>query len=285
MITLVQKFLEGFFLWRDAVIASVVVAILCGWLGIYIILKRIVFVSATLPQISGLGIAFAFYLGSFMGEHGHETHILINPWFVAILFSCVAAAVFSLNIDHRRLSGETVIGVGYIFGGAMVLEVLSSSRIVQEAHEIGDILFGNAVVVPTESLYVVIAAAAVVLLVHSLFFKEFVSVMFDPETAATLGMNVRGYNLLLYMTFAIAVSLATRTIGALPVFGFMVIPPAAALMLANSLRGTIALSIFIGVFSALVGYFASFVMSLPTGATMVVVASLWLLPGLFKISD
>jgi len=239
------EFLDGFFLWRDAVIASMTVAVLCGWLGVYILLKRIVFVGAALPQVSGFGVATAFYIGSFLGEHGHGQHFYLNPWFIAISFSCLVSILFSFNIDRRRFAGETVIGIGYVLAAALVIEILNSPRIVQEAHEIGDILFGNAVVVEIQSLYFVLAATAVIIIIHIGFFKEFVSVMFDPETAATLGLNVRLYNIFLYVTFAVAVSVATRTIGALPVFGFLVVPPAAALMLARGLKGSILLSILI----------------------------------------
>jgi zinc transport system permease protein len=284
MTQMIHDFMSGYFLWRDAVIAAVTVGILCGWLGVYVVLKRIVFVSATLPQVSGLGIAAAFYIGSFLGPHGHEQNFLLNPWVTALIFSCVAASLFSLNYEHRKLSGETLLGIGYILSSALVLEVLNSPRIVQEAHEIGDVLFGNAVVVEMSSLYVILGVTLALLLVHVLFFKEFVTVLFDPEMAATLGMKVGLWNLVLYLTFAVAVSVATRTLGALPVFGFMVLPPAAALLLTNKLKVGIILSVFIGIFAAAGGYFVSYVMSLPTGATMVVVAALWLIPGAVRLA-
>jgi zinc transport system permease protein len=79
------------------------------------------------------------------------------------------------------------------------------------------------------------------------------------------------------------ISVATRAVGALPVFAFSVIPAAAALMLTDRIRLTIALSVLFGVISAAVGYYVSWVEQLPTGATMVVIAALFLLPGLVKI--
>ncbi len=278
-----NDFVSSFFLWRDAIIASSVVALLCGWLGIYVVLKRIVFVSAALPQISGLGIAFAFFIGSFVGAHGHSEYFFFNPLFMAVCFGCGAALLYSTATDHRKLSHETLIGITYVLGSAFVLQILSSPRIVQEAHEIGDILFGNAVVVDPQILYAIILATVLLLTIHFLFFKEFVSVSFDPEMAATLGMKVHKINWALHLTIAIAISTATRAIGALPVFGFMVIPPAAALMLTKGLKTSILLSMVIGVISAFIGYYLSFVFSLPTGATMVVVMGLWLIPGVLKI--
>ena len=71
--------------------------------------------------------------------------------------------------------------------------------------------------------------------------------------------------------------------GALPVFAFTVIPAAAALMLTEKMRLTIALSVVFGVVAAAVGYYVSWIAQLPTGATMVVVASVFLLPGLVNL--
>jgi zinc transport system permease protein len=82
----------------------------------------------------------------------------------------------------------------------------------------------------------------------------------------------------------VVISVGTRAVGALPVFAFTVIPAAAALMLTERMRLTIVLAIGIGVVAAAVGYYVSWVASLPTGATMVVVASVFLLPGVVKIA-
>lgn len=280
---MIQTFLESSFIWRDAIIASVLAAILCGWLGTYVVLKRIIFVGAALPQASGFGIALAFFIGSFLGPHGHEASFLLNPLFVSVTMSALVAAVFSLNLDHRKLSNETVIGLGYIICSALVIQILNSPRIVQEAHEIGDILFGNAVVIDPQVLKVMIITFCGVLLIHTGLFKEFASLVFDSEFAATLKLPVRRLNLILYLTIAVAVSISTRAIGAMPVFGFLVIPPACALLYTTGLKSTIALTCLIGALSAAGGYFCSFIFSWPTGATMVGVASVFLIPGLIRL--
>jgi ABC-type Mn2+/Zn2+ transport system permease subunit len=67
------------------------------------------------------------------------------------------------------------------------------------------------------------------------------------------------------------------------VFAFSVIPAAAALMMTDRIGLTITLSVIFGVVSAAVGYYVSWVEQLPTGASMVVVASVFLVPGLVKI--
>ena len=137
--------------------------------------------------------------------------------------------------------------------------------------------------VPRAQIWALAGAALAAVVAHLLFFKEFLFVSYDPETAVVQGVGVFRYELLLNLATAVVISVATRAVGALPVFAFSVIPAAAALMITERMPRTIALAVGFGVVSAAVGYYVSWVEQLPTGATMVVVASLFLLPGLVKI--
>jgi zinc transport system permease protein len=279
-------FWAGRDLWREPLIAGVLAGGILGYIGVFVVLKRMVFVSAALSEISGVGVAFAFWLGAVLGidPHRHGTvPLLLEPTWFSLTFACLAAALFSLRPGHRKLGAETIVGLGYIVASALILAILNSPRIAQEAHAVGDILFGNAVTVPRQQIEALFSAALAAVIVHAIFFKELLFVSYDPETAVVQGMGVFRYELLLNLATAVVISVATRAVGALPVFAFSVIPAAAALMLTDRIRLTIALSVLFGVISAAVGYYFSWVEQLPTGATMVVVSALFLLPGLVKI--
>ena len=277
-------FFASYVLWRDPMIVALLAASLCAFVGVYIVLKRVVFVSAALSQLSGVGVALFFWLGSILGIDPHHPPWFANPIWFALAFALGGAALFSLNLGHRRLSGESVIGLAYLVASSLVLVILNSPRIAQEAHEINDLLYGNAVAVPPAQIIVMAVTATVVFATHAVFAKEFVLVSFDPDMARTLGYRTRAWNLLLFLTIGGAISVATRAIGALPVFGFMIIPPAAALLLATRLRAVFALAIGIALASAAFGYYVSFALSLPTGASMVLVAALFLVPGLLNLA-
>lgn len=280
-------FWAGRDLWREPMLAGLLAAAVLSYLGVFIVLKRMVFVSAALSQISGVGVATAFWVGSFVGidPHAHSPIPLwLEPSWFSLAFACGAAALVSLRPGHRKLQNETIVGLGYVVSSALVLAILNSPRIAQEAHAVGDILFGNAVTVPRQQIAALAAAGLVALAVHALFFKELLYVSYDPETAAVQGVGTVRWEILLNVTAAIVISVATRAVGALPVFAFTVLPPAAALMLTERMRSTVALSIAFGVVAAAVGYYLSWVEAMPTGATMVVVASVFLLPGLLRIA-
>src|SRR5262249_59712217 len=66
----------------------------------------------------------------------------------AALFAAAAAAVFSLHLARRRLASETVVAIGYLLAAASVIVILNSPHVSEEAHEVNDLLYGNAVAVP-----------------------------------------------------------------------------------------------------------------------------------------
>jgi len=276
-------FWESWFLWRDPMAVAVMAAALCAFVGVYIVLKRVVFVSAALSQMSGVGVALSFWLASVMQIDPHAAPLWLHPLWYAAGFAGLGAALFSLNLAHRRVAGETVIGLGYLLAAAGVILILNSPRVAQEAHEVDVLLYGNAVAVPPAQLKIMLIASLVLLAVHWVFGKEFIFTTFDPETASTLGVATKRFNLLLFLTIAVAISVSTRAIGALPVFAFMVIPPAVGLLLGERLWAVFAISVTVAVVSAAVGYYVSFRWSLPTGASMVIVSGLFLVPSLLRL--
>ena len=281
------EFWAGRELWREPLLAGVLAGGLLSYLGVFVVLRRMVFVSAALSEISGVGVATAFYVGAVAGIDPH-THgaipLLLEPVWFSLVFACATALLFSLRPGHRKLAPETIVGLGYIVASALVLAILNSPRIAQEAHAVGDILFGNAVTVPRKQIYALAGAGSLAVLAHVLFFKELLFVSYDPETAMVQGLGVFRYETLLNVIVAVVISVATRAVGALPVFAFTVLPAAAALMITENMRATIPLSIGFGIVSAAVGYYVSWIEQLPTGATMVVVASVFLLPGFARLA-
>jgi zinc transport system permease protein len=281
------SFWSGRELWAEPLLAGVLAACLLSYIGVFVVLKRMVFVSAALSQASGVGVAFAFWLGAVVGIDPHlhgDIPAWLNPSLFSLLFAVGAAVLFSLHPGHRKLASESVVGLVYIVASALVLAILNSPSIAQEAHAVGDILFGNAVVVPRAQIVALAIAGAAALTVHLLFFKELLFTSYDPETAAVQGVGLLRWEIPLNVATAVVISAATRAIGALPVFAFTVIPAAAALLVTERFRNTVLLALLFGALAAVVGYYVSWVGQLPTGASMVCVAAVFLVPGLLRLA-
>ncbi len=282
-----MSFWDARFLWQEPLLAAVIAAAVLGYLGFFVVLRRIAFMSAALSQVSGLGVAVAFFAGSFLGISPHDP----TPWWLApttfaLFFASAGAMLMALVVRSKRVSSEAVVALSYLAAAAFVMVVLASPRIAQEAHEVGDLLFGNAVVVKRGELVQLLAAGVITLVLHALFFKEFLFCSFDPETAKVFGVPVPVMDVLLHLNLAVCVAIATKALGALPVFAFLVLPAGAALLFSERLKPVVALSVGLSVVAAALGYYLSWTLSLPTGSVMVALAAcFWAVAGIKRFVE
>ena len=158
-------------IWREPLLASVVAGALCGFLGVYVVLRRTVFVSAALTQLSTLGLIAALLTEESLGVEVEHAGVQLA---LALAFSVAGALVLGMVVSGRRLPVETPVGGTYVLAGALV--VLGGNKLVHAAHDLNAMIFGNAVAVPVADLVALVAVACVCVAVHALFAKELVFV-------------------------------------------------------------------------------------------------------------
>jgi zinc transport system permease protein len=272
-VSALADFLAAREIWEVPLAASIVAAALLGFLGVYVVLRRTVFVSAALTQLSTLGLVATLLVE----ERIHvETEHAGEQLAVAMAFS-VAGALLLGAFRARSLPAEASVGAAWV--GASALVVLGTSRLVHAAHDLGGMVFGNAVAVTPGELAAIGVVAAVCTAVHAAFAKEIAFSSFDPETARAVGVRVRLWDAALFVTLGIAIPPAARALGALPVFAFLTLPAAGALLLRVGFRPAFALAASFGVLAATAGYVLSWLWETPTGATMVAISLLLVAPG------
>lgn len=278
-----QLFFSSWQIWIGAVLAGVVAGAVCGFLGVYVILHRIVFVSAAMSEVSSLGVMLAFLLAQHEAvEPAQHTEDILPLTLAALftgLFSAVMATRTSARIADRSKSAESFIGAVYLLSAAGLL--LVGDRVSQGAHDVSNVLFGNAVIVDQPHLLLLTAVCVPVFLIHWWLKKDILFISFDPVMAQTLGYPVGWLRVFLLVSLGIVISIGTRTIGALPVFSFSVLPPIACLAIFRDLKWSFWASAGMGAASAFLGYLVSFLFSFPTGACMTAVAGVFLLIGYF----
>src|SRR5688500_19470340 len=190
-----RTMLDAVFLFRDALYGTLVIALACSVHGVYVVHRRIVFVGATLAQISSAGIARALWLGG----TGLALGPLLHPTVMSLLLT-LAAVMFFASGARGRIPPDATIGVAYAVAAAVGILLIAKAA-SGEAHDI--FLQGNILGITRADTLVLLAVSVPVLLLHVVFYKELLFVSFDRETARTLGYNVRFWNLLLYLTLGL----------------------------------------------------------------------------------
>jgi zinc transport system permease protein len=270
--------MNSYQLWGGAVVAGMVAGWVCGFLGIYIILHRIVFVSAAMSEVSSLGVMVAFWLAQLEAvQQGQHTEDVLPLLFAALftgIFSAAMAGQASARIADRSKSAEAFIGSVYLLSTAGLIVI--GDRVTQGAHDVANVLFGNTVIVDTGHLLLLMAVCVPVFFLHLVFKKDILFISFDPIMASTLGYPVGWLRIFLLVSLGIVISIGTRVIGALPVFSLSVLPAAACLMLFKDTHRSFWASAIVGAASAFLGYLISFLFSFPTGACITLVAGAFL---------
>lgn len=266
-----SEFLAAWPLFRDPVLCAAAAGAVLGVLGLHIVMRRMVFVAASLSQTSGLGVALTFFAAIHLG---YEPDPLIG----AILASGLAAGVASLDLRRLHLGRDALLALLWLLAGGAALMV--GDRISQEAHDINGILFGTAVLVRPEDLRAVLLVGGLAGLFLLTCWRGVVFAGFDPDGARVQGLPVRALDLGLLLAVTLMVAVGTRALGALPVFAFSVLPAQAALLCVRHLGRAVPLSLLFGVLSGALGYLLAFFLSFPVGASQTVVAAGFVLLGL-----
>lgn len=264
------SFWEASFLWRDPLIAACLGAFLCALVGVFVVLKRSAFVGAAVSQAAGLGVVLALLAPHLIGLEP-------PPLALGVVAGTVCAGLFSLSRRGGKVGVESSIALAYVVAGAASL--LLGTFLTHEYEAVHSLLFGDAVAAPPDELIALGITAAAVAVLFLALGRKFVFVSFDPETARAMGMPIRRYNAALYFSVGLSIAIATRALGALPVFALTIIPAAGGLLLLDRLRPIFVYAIATAVAAALLGYYLSFVWSLPTGATIVATSVIALVPG------
>jgi zinc/manganese transport system permease protein len=245
-----------------AALASVLAGGVSAYLGVYVLLRRIVFVGIALAQIATLGVA----VGHVLGLHQAEA---------AFGMSLVGVTFFALQRQGGRLPRESAIGVAYAAASAFTIICVAKNPLGEM--DVLSLVFGNVLGVTTTQLYILGDLAMVIVALHFAFSKELLFTAFDPQMAATMGYRVRAWEFFFYLMLGVAFSLSVSVAGVLVIFSYLVIPATVALVLDVRMKGTFVVAVSVAVVAGACGVALSYSWDLPTGPTIVGVLTVILL--------
>ena len=243
---------------QDALRVGIVLAIVAGYLGVYVVLKRIVFVGAALAQVSAAGVALAFLVGW-------------NPLLSATLFALAGSLFFAQSWSERRMSREAVIGAVFLTFSA--LTVLLASKGAHGMEEVQHLLAGDILAVAPEEVWRIWILGVLVLVAFLLLRKEFLLVAFDAETAQALGYRTRWWEFAFYLMLGGLIGAVIHLVGLVLIFGYLVLPAMGALLLCRHVSSAAAVAIVNALLATVAGLLISVVFDLPTTATILALMS------------
>jgi len=244
---------------RNALLVSVLMGLMLSYLGVHVVGRGIVFVDLALGQISMLGVAVAAYLE-------------MDPTWISIAFTLAGAVLLSMiKTTDRRLKQEAVIGIIYAVSSA--LTVLLISKAAHGDADIQEVLFGSVFTTTRSQIAWMAGVFGLLAAVHLVFRRQLFEVTrkYEEKELEDLGaFNV--WNFVFYISIGLAIVLAVRVGGVIPVFAYLVIPPVSAILVTRRTQaGVVLLALPISVLGSLVGVYFSVEFDFPAGPSVVAI--------------
>ena len=262
------------FLLRDALIGSILLGLICPLVGVYFVLRRMIFLGVALPQISAAGIAAAFwgysvlFSGHQHGAGGERALALAG----SLTFTLAALLILAYFESRSRLMAEARLGTAYAAAGAATILLLASDP--NGEAQMVSILKGDILAATGSSLLLSVVVFGFVALMIVLFRRAFILISFDRELATILGMRAGVWDGLLYLLIGVVLSFGVMAAGPLFVFGFLVLPPLTVRPFVTRMTPFIFGSMICGGIAAFLGFLAAYAGDLPLGPAEVAVAAL-----------
>lgn len=256
---------------QKALIGGCLVAMVCGVIGCFVILRRMAFLGDALSHAMLAGVTAGYLLMQVLfNVEAHAMSMIIGSMIAAL----VTVGMVGFVSKVTRIKNDTAIGIIYtgVFAAGGILASAFSHRIHLHLY---DFIMGMVLAVKDSQLWLMAAIAVFVLVVVILFFRQLQIASFDPVMAASIGVPVLAMEYLLTTCTSLVVVGAVTIVGVVMVVGLLVTPAATAYLLCDRLSRMLVLSACFGV-SAVVGgiYLSIWIGNIATGPLIVAVSTL-----------
>jgi zinc transport system permease protein len=262
-----DEFFAAWELFREPSLTGALAGMMLGILGVYVVLRRMVFLAATVSQAASFGVAGAYFIGIGAAGNSHS----IGPTLGALVMTFLTLWVIALDTSHEKHRRDSLLG--FLFLACSSGTLVIATRIVAELQDIEGMLFGTAVAVLPNDFRLMLVVASVTLVIHTWGWRGFSAVSFDRTGALVRGLPVRGLEFGLFVGLGVGLAVSTRILGALPTFAFTVLPALAAVNIAPNIKSGLMIAAALGAVSGFGGYVLAFLYDLPVGATQTLLAS------------
>ena len=244
---------------QHAMLACILASIGCGIMGTYVVVRRIGFLAGGIAHSVLAGMGIAYYLGN-------------TPLMGAVIAALVASVLIGLINLKWRQNEDILIAMFWSVG--MAIGILFISRTPGYNVDLMSYLFGNILLVSGNDLILMLLLDILLFLLATILYRQFLVTAFDQEFARLRGINVEFYYILLLSMVALTVVLLIQVVGLILVLALLILPAASATQFVSSIKPMMLLSVLFSLFVTTSGLVISYQPDLPSGATIIIMASI-----------
>jgi zinc transport system permease protein len=243
---------------QRALIACVAVGAFAPTIGVFLVQKRLSLIGDGIGHVAFAGVGAGLLAGW-------------APLWTALVFAIGGSLGIEWFRARRRTSGDVALAILFYSGIALGVVLISVGGGLSA--DVFTYLFGQPLTVTPAEVAAIVALGLAIVVVVVVLRRAMFSVVTDEDWSRVSGLPVVPLNALLAVLTAVAVVAAMQIVGILLVAAMMVLPVASAQILARSFKGSLVLSVCIGMVSAVAGLAVSRLAGTAPGGTIVLVAA------------
>ena len=249
---LIQMFSYPFM--QRALIAGVLVSLCAALLGVSLVLKRYSMIGDGLSHVSFGALAIAVALG-------------MTPLYFSIPVVVLAAFFLLRMASHPHWNSDAAIAV--MSASSLAVGILVISLTTGMTTDVDNYMFGSVLAMTKTDVALAVVLCAAVLVLFILFYHKLFAITFDENFSRATGLKVSRYNTLLAILTALTIVLGMRMMGTMLISSLVIFPALTAMRVFRRFRQVMIASALISVCCFFAGITASFALSIPAGASVV----------------
>lgn len=235
-----------------ALVEAVLLGVLGGVVGVFVLVRRLAFVSDALTHTVFPGVVIGYLLA---GDGGI---------FAGALVAGAATAVgLTLLTRGRRVSEDAAVAV--LLTSLFSIGVVLVSRRSSYTSDLTAFLFGRLLTVSTAEIVQTAVVSAVVFGVLVVLGKELLLRAFDADGARAMGYRTGLLDLVLNVLVALVVVAAVRAVGTVLVIALLIVPAATARLVTYRVGAIAGIAAVVGAVGGWLGLLASWHASIDAG--------------------
>ncbi|MEA2619677.1 MAG: manganese/iron transport system permease protein [Chloroflexota bacterium] len=245
---------------QRGLVAAILVGVVCAVMGAFVVLRGLAFIGDAVSHAAFPGLVIAFMLGI--------------PLYIGGAFAAVGTAL-AIGAVARRGALRFDTAVGVLFAGTFAFGILLFSTIHNYVADLFSYLLGNVLGITFADIVQIAILGGVVLVIVAVLRKELLYASFDPAGAAASGLPVVTLDYLLLGLVGVTIVVSIQAVGIIMVVAMLVTPAATGQLLVDKFWDLVKIAVGVAVVAALVGLYVSFYANVASGASIVLVETLF----------
>ena len=250
---------------QNAILVSLMIAILCACIGIFLVVRHYSMIGDTLSHSSLAGVSIGLLFN-------------VNPIISAFVFTSLCGALIEFLRKYYKKYTDLILSIVLSLSVGIAITIISSGRLKSNAETY---LFGGILTVTKMDILIVFILSIITLFVIVVLYHQLLYISYDEEAARIAGVRGRLINYIFSILVASCIAASVRIVGVLVLSSMISLPVATAMQLEKGFKTTLVASILFSIFDIMVGLFLSYYINVAPGGFTAVVSVIVLLLVIF----